>query len=466
MFHGSVPSSFQQILGGIVTAWTVKDIYVGCSGNFTIERTLRDITSAKLHGNDVTIYSCLLGQFFAGAPLNARIKPDYNGKMAFVRDYAKEDIDVLTIALLLSKMAVYLASKKSNAYYDKMIQAYTDQWKALFAQTKAKLENIQPFLSSFYAGDVCGMVDTIPEDSAFICYPPFYSGDYEKMFTALEEVIEWKPPEYDLIDKEKIFEMFRKMTQRQHFMFGTNDELPEFKDHLVGIAQTTNRGVPLYVYAKSEKRRIIMPRQNCVPFLTQRLGKDEDIGETIRIVPLKSENFQALRSQYMNAHIKPGSETASYAVTVDDKLIGVYAFSASPSLSNWDKHIATPTMYLLSDFPIAPTKYSRLAKLVLYAALSKESKLLAERLTNKRVKSLVTTAFTKRPVSMKYRGLFELLTKKELDGAGDDEGDISKRYYGEGYQLNYGAAMGKWTLQEGFEIWKQKHSKTDGRSET
>ena len=44
------------------------------------------------------------------------------------------------------------------------------------------------------------------------------------------------------------------------------------------------------------------------------------------------------------------------------------------SYRNWDKHIETPTMYLLSDFPVAPVDYKHLAKLVLYAALSKESK--------------------------------------------------------------------------------------------
>jgi hypothetical protein len=122
-------------------------------------------------------------------------------------------------------------------------------------------------------------------------------------------------------------------------------------------------------------------------------------------------------------------------------------------------------MYLLSDFPIAPTKYKRLAKLVLYAALSKESKMLAERLTNKRMKSLVTTAFSKNPVSMKYRGLFKLLNKKHLEGCDEGETDMSKLYYNQGYQLNYGTAMGEWTLAEGLALWKQKHSQTEGREE-
>lgn len=464
MFHGSIPASVQQILGGIVKEWNTDDIYVGCSGNFTIERTLRDCTKARLHGNDVTIYSCLLGDYFAGKPLQARYKESYDGPMTFVKDYMKDDAGIIAVALMLSKMATYLGTKP-NAYYEKMIEAYKKQWDQLFTETRDKIAKVEPFLKSFYAGDVCAWVDTIPPEAGFVCYPPFYSGDYEKMFKVIEQVIEWEPPQYELIDKEKIFEMFRKMVQREYFMFGTNDKLPEFSQYLAGISQTTNRGVPLYVYSKASKSRIVMPSQTVSSLMVERLGEEEDIGDEIKLIVLKSENFHALRSQYMNPYIKPGSETAAYGVVVDNKLIGVYAFSASPTLANWAKHIETPTMYLLSDFPVAPSKYKRLAKLVLYAALSKESKLLAERLTNKRVRSLVTTAFSKNPVSMKYRGLFKLLTKKRLPGVEEGETDMSKIYYNEGYMLNYGAAMGQWTLKEGLALWKQKHSQTEGKVE-
>ena len=38
MFHGSLPDSVQQIMGDCIRDWKCTDIYVGCSGNFTIER--------------------------------------------------------------------------------------------------------------------------------------------------------------------------------------------------------------------------------------------------------------------------------------------------------------------------------------------------------------------------------------------------------------------------------------------
>ncbi|MCI8442554.1 MAG: hypothetical protein HFG27_08495 [Provencibacterium sp.] len=464
MFHGSIPASVQQILCTIVKEWEVPEIYVGCSGNFTIERTLQGAVPARLHGNDVTVYSCLLGRYFSGQPLAVEYNDDYSGPMEFIRGYLEDSPSIVAVVLLLSKMATYLGSRP-NPYYLKMIEAYSRQWEALFTATREKIERITPFLASFYAGDVCGWIDTIPEQAGFICYPPFFTGDYEKMFRVIEQLIRWDAPQYEMINKERIFELFRKMVQRPYFMFGTNDELPEFREYLVGISQTTNRGVPLYLYARSRKSHIVMPVQNVSSPLLPRLGPQEDIGETIQIVTLKSEQFHALRSQYMNVNIKPGSESAAYGVAVDGKLIGIYAFSSSPTLANWDKYIDTPTMYLLSDFPVAPSKYKRLAKLVLYAALSKESKLLAERISNKRIRSLVTTAFSKRPVSMKYRGLFRELNKKRLPGVDEEETDMSKRYYNEGYQINYGALMGEWSLAEGLQLWKEKHGQAEGRNE-
>ena len=162
MFHGSLPDSVQQIMGDCIRDWKCTDIYVGCSGNFTIERMLKSVTNARLHGNDVTIYSCLLGRYFSGAPLNARFNENYEGPMEFIQEYMKTDLDIATCVLLLSKMSTYLGSKP-NPYYVRMIEAYKDQWPELFDKTRTKLEKAGQFLDSFYAGDVIGWVDDVPK---------------------------------------------------------------------------------------------------------------------------------------------------------------------------------------------------------------------------------------------------------------------------------------------------------------
>ncbi len=147
-------------------------------------------------------------------------------------------------------------------------------------------------------------------------------------------------------------------------MFGTNDYLDDFKQYLVGVSQTTNRGVPIYIYATSKKSMVVLPRQATAPLLLPRLGEKEDIGDTMRLIELKQEQFQALRSQYMNVHINLGQATMALGVTVNNKLIGVYAFSVASTVVDTSKYVDSPNIYLLSDFPIALVKYKRLAKLV------------------------------------------------------------------------------------------------------
>ena len=321
MFHESLPSTAQQILRQIVKQWKTDDIYVGCSGNCTIERCLKHLTHARLHSNDVTVYSCLLGRYFTGEELNVKLKSSYNGVMRFIEKYLDDGAGTLAVILILSKMGIYLSSKP-NPYYERMIKAYIDQFDNLWNQTKAKLEKIEPFIASMYEGDVCEWVDTVPENAGFICYPPFFAGDYENMFRVIDNMFDWSPPEFESINKDRINAMFEKLVQRKYFMFGTNDYLSDFKQYLVGMSQTTNRGVPIYIYATSDKSMVVLPRQATAPLLLPRLGEKEDIGNTMRLIELKQEQFQALRSQYMNVHINPGQATMALGVTVDNKLIG------------------------------------------------------------------------------------------------------------------------------------------------
>ena len=63
---------------------------------------------------------------------------------------------------------------------------------------------------------------------------------------------------------------------------------------------------------------------------------------------------------------------------------------------------------------------------------------------------LITTAFSENPVSMKYRGVFKLYSRKE-----------KKKLY----SLNYFAKLGEKTLQDQFNTWVKKHAKTTKNAE-
>lgn len=76
MFYGSVPAEAQAIMNKIVKEWDVSDIYVGCSGNFTLEKFIGPLGKFRLHSNDVTMYSQCLGAYF----LRERVPLELRGR--------------------------------------------------------------------------------------------------------------------------------------------------------------------------------------------------------------------------------------------------------------------------------------------------------------------------------------------------------------------------------------------------
>ncbi|KAB2328946.1 hypothetical protein F7731_23625 [Cytobacillus depressus] len=453
MFVGSIPADMQKILKELVSKWDCEDIYIGTSGNFTIERSIGDL-GFGLHSNDVTLYSSVIGSYLAGDMIPFEFNEEFNESYGWLKNYINDPADRVATILLGTRL-METVGKEHKPYYARMAQAYKDQWPVIHAKTKEKVEKLQVRLKSYSASDVFTWVDDIPEDQGVICYPPFFgeTADYEKYFAHLEELFLWKPPEYEFIYGDRLIEFFRKITSKKNWVFGTKEKLEEFEPYLKGMTKTTNRGVPIYVYTNGNTRRLVMPKQKTEPIMNPHIKPDQDLGEKLTIAPLTASQFFHIRSQYMNHNIKPGSPSLAFAVLVDGIIIGSFALMKAQTLTSFDTYIQTPNVYLLSDFPVANSKYKKLAKLVLYAALSKEVKLICERLERKRIYSLLTTAFTNRPVSMKYRGLFELLTRKENNKPNSS---------GEKFQLNYGALMGNWSLQEGYEIWKKKHGKDVG----
>lgn len=461
MFHGSIPSDMQSIVGEHVKGWDCSDVFVGCSGNFTVERVLCGVTGHRLHSNDVTLFSAVIGRFLCGEPLAVALNPDFE-EVAWLREYLRSPEDTVATVLLGSRLVQLLG--KQNDYYARMLKAYQEQWPILHEKTRERLLASPLRLASFVAADVGTWIDDLPRDQGFICYPPFFGAAkaYARDFARLEQVFVWDGPTYEMLDEERLAVLFAKVREFRFWLFGSNELLPEFQQYWRGMTKTTNRGVPIYVYAGGGPTRIVRPAQEIEPVLVPRLLQGGEIGKKMALAILSNGQFSSLRSLYMNENIRPGQATLAVGVLVDGVLVGVFAFSAAPNLVSWDAHIEGPTIYLLSDFPVAPSSYPRLSKLVLYAALSQESKMLAERVARKRIRSCVTTAFSQRPVSMKYRGLFDLLTRAENDAREQSwaaDIDPVNAYYNQAYKLNYGAMMGEWDLAKGLELWKKKHGK-------
>jgi len=192
-----------------------------------------------------------------------------------------------------------------------------------------------------------------------------------------------------------------------------------------------------------------MPEQKTEPVTNSKLHKGQELGSRISLAVLPYKQFQSLRSQYLNVFIPPGQATEAYGVLVDGYLVGVFAVSTSTGSGQKDP----ATIYLMSDFPVADTDYPRLSKLIVYCALSREAKLLYERVSRHRTRYVFTTAFSNNPESMKYRSLLKVANRKENpDWSPENEDSTVKRY-----ATNYCGEVGKWSLAEGFALWQKKY---------
>jgi hypothetical protein len=450
MFQGTIPAAVRSMLFESAADWHTDSLAVACSGNFTLERLFTN-TFAKLSGCDVSIYSCALGAYFARRPFRLELHPEFHTTLDWIRPALTSPAGAIATLMLLTSLTEALDSHlqlKPNAYYTRLFDAYRRQWTTLLEQTVTRLDAIPLRLADFHAGDAVDWLPTLPESVAVVSFPPFFAGGYDKMWAKLDKLFDWDRPAYQELFEDRRQRFITSLVDRPFWALVTPEPLPRLEDHLRGAAQTSNRGVQLHIYTAPGRTRIITPHQTTAPVTIPRLAPGDPIGDRLHIITLPAGQFQALRSQYLNPMIKPASTSAAYGVMVDDRLIGAFAFQKGYRVPG-----ATPdTVYLLTDFAVAPTDYPKLSKLVLYAALSREGQLLAERLCRQRIHYLITTAFSDHPVSMKYRGLFKLLSRK--DNANPAPGEHR-------YALNYLAEAGKWTLAEGLKEWKKRHSKSE-----
>jgi len=434
MFIGSVGADLRSVIVTSVKGWSVPSVYVGCSGNFTVERSLAPL-GYELSGNDVSLYSCCVGSYLAGQPFRIEVRdPEYEWLSPWLGYPASA---VATILLSTQLLGGY---GKTAPYYQRQRQAYKAQWKRLHAETLQKIELTAGtvHLKRFWAGDVLDWLEQAPVDAGFITFPPTYRGGYERIYRSMEAVFDWDEPSYEIFDEQRMALVRAQLVKRPYWLIARDEPQPDLGE-AVAIMQSSARSKPLWVYGNSSGRRwLASPVQKTEGAGTLIADEALRIAEHTRlsIAGLSAAQFNELRSLYLNPGIVPVKPTASLAVLANGKIIGSMGF-----IGHFVRR-EVGRIYMLSDFPVRPTIYPRLAKLILAVALSTEVQIYLQQHFSGRVSRIGTTAFTERPVSSKYRGLFQLLSRKKNPP-----------------RLNYQAGAGRWSLEEALSWWMEKHGK-------
>ena len=430
MFVGSINADVRALLAELSHRWKGCPVYVGCSGNLTVERILHANGVAEIHGNDVSLYSCVVGSHLAGESVPVTVKRD---EFAWLTPYLSPGIPTIATLLLCTEYFNYI--DRSEPFHVRMARAHEKNWPDLHARSCSRvakaLEGVK--LASFTRGDVVDYLRAMPDDAVVVSFPPTYRGGYERLYKKIDEVFSWDAPTYQQFDDERFAELTRLITSKAEWVTLRDADVEDLRPYCVGRVQTGARMKPVYVYAGSGRTRITGVRQKTEVVPWPRLAGE--IQGPLSLVRLTSGQLNTLRSEYLAPGIIPSGAQIQLGLVSGGKLLGAMAFVAP------DRVLSFSDSYMLSDFAIRPSIYPRLSKLVLVATLSTEVKAVLEQSINRRVQTIGTTAFTKKPVSQKYRGIYTLYSRKES-------------------ALNYVADAGRWTLAEGLEWWKTHHGQT------
>ncbi len=114
LFLGTIEPEVRAIVQEHVRDWDVEDIYVGCSGAFTIERFLGPL-GHRMHGNDVAIYTSQLGKYLSGQPVDLALRPESADELAWLEPYLQDDADRVATMMLGTRFLQYVGKPAATS---------------------------------------------------------------------------------------------------------------------------------------------------------------------------------------------------------------------------------------------------------------------------------------------------------------------------------------------------------------
>jgi hypothetical protein len=430
-FVGSINAETRKWLGNNGQAFDGREVYVGCSGNFSVEQILsRYAPKARIWGNDVSLYSGALGAYLANQPFELSVKED---EYKWLEPYL-EDVEGKAAAIMVLLEALKYEAA-NNAFKARHWSHYRNNFSQFHQATVGRLrERKQEIRLEGYTGkDIFDLLDEIPKEAVVIAFLPTYAGGYERMFKRLGEIFSWNEPEYQIIDEERKKRTILKMMERDYLYLDDRvySGLP-----MVAVVRKA-RMKPVYIYSNMAALRLAVLKQQrrsqFVPFA--RLSDQDEItpASKLSIVPTSNAVVNYYRDVYLSKGVGiPADGEAPFAVSVDGKVFGFLIFARMQGRGD---------VYLLADFVINSIRYRRLAKLLLLVIQTKEIRRMMEEKLLAELPTCTTMVFTEKPVSMKYRGLFKLARR--------DEG-----------KLVYSTEMGIRNLSEVIPLWLKKYEKS------
>ena len=179
MFVGAIEAEFRRWFSLNSPAFAGRTLFVGCSGNFTVEQLVGSV-AGQVHSNDVSIYTHFLGHHLAGQAHEWRIKA---AEWKWLAPYF--DLNPGAAMVLLFELLKWDPAR--NAYNRRIHDHMRGSWDSQFAQTVERVEKakITSRVTSYRSSDIWDFVDEargIDRAGIFVAFLPFYRGGYERLY--------------------------------------------------------------------------------------------------------------------------------------------------------------------------------------------------------------------------------------------------------------------------------------------
>jgi hypothetical protein len=437
MFVGSLDKdsciAVERILS-TVNKVKYPNIYVGCSGNFTFDR-IASFYGFNVYSNDVSLYSRLVAAIVQKESFSVKC---VNDELLAVFDTWSETPYTMLVKVMFTMQYGQFARRK-NEYQAVMCDTYKKESKQFFDKTIDSFQKSKCFdfnIADFFFGDFKAHLNNANENSTVFLYAPTYKGGYEKLYNYVERSFEYERPSYELFDSGNAGSYYRELLESKRACVFSDMLYPETKPFITGRVDKEAGKRSVYFYTNiTDDTFYLRPQIKTLDKTPEILSINDIITDEtdIRVVQIPTKLVNHYKHLFMSVRVdyNCGGDFA-IGFLADKKLFGFATFSKS--LGTQD---VFELMCLLSDF-VVPSSVDRLSKLLLYLLRSADVSKLLRRHYAFDYKGLQTSVYTDKPVSMKYRGIFQ------------------KQGSNENNKLVYTAKFTNLSIKECYKKWKNR----------
>jgi 16S rRNA G966 N2-methylase RsmD len=326
---------------------------------------------------------------------------------------AWSDKERAAYVVFLSDVAKYALKMEKVEYARRMIAIWQGRQNEIVSGIAQKIEAVAKGIGDdweFWPVDAVELMKRVRPGDLVFYDPPYWVGGYEKMFAFIDSNLRWDRPACTVFDDAQKEKSVADLIARgATVIWRTEDEIDAAG--MLKVFEYHHRvDGAIYLYTND---RTFKPAAGSAALLSERdprlpiITTTDELkrSDTVRMVEIDRQRFNHYRQLWTHKARMKSAEDVSYGIFIGDLMVGIAGVASGMMLSS---NLAV----IISD-ACPPSRYRRLSKLVLHVLLTDEMLRKVNRKTLWEHNGYTTKVYTDDPVSMKYRGLFDLAKRKK-----------------------------------------------------